>query len=309
MRWLGIAATVLACVFVWRELSDVRLFSFAVWRQPAAWIGLALLGVVYAGAGLLLALAWVTLLNSASWGRLARRDGVAIFARTQLLKYLPSNVLHMAGRFASLRGKGVPAAAIIRSTGLEHVFLIAVALGLAALFVLPNAHFWSEINSRTAVGRSLWIAGAALVLLLLGAAGVSYRRKQDWLPQLRAWIFDELTWPAAARAALLHLAFFLTTGAIAAALASLGESSLSLAATATTTGTLAFAWLAGLLTPGAPGGIGVREAVLIVGLQPVLGLETVTFVAVGYRFVTVLGDLLLAAAGVAMNRPVASGAS
>lgn len=301
-RALGIVATLLACVFVWRELSAVGILSFSVWRSPSAWVGLAALGVVYSVAGLLLADAWVGLLNSGSWGTLARRDGVAIFARTQLFKYLPSNVLHVAGRFASLRRRGVPNAAIIRSTGLEHLSLAAVALTLAAVFMLPNLRFWTEVDSRTAISRYLMIGVGLLVVLLLVAGVAALRAKRGWFHQVRDWVFDGLAPAVAAKTVLLHVGFFLTTGALALVLAWLAGSELPAGSIPTITGTLAFAWLAGFLTPGAPGGIGVRETVLIIGLEPVLGLEAVTFLAVGYRFVTILGDLLLAALGAGIGR-------
>ena len=52
-----------------------------------------------------------------------------------------------------------------------------------------------------------------------------------------------------------------------------------------------FAWLAGFIIPGAPGGIGVREAVLIFFVTPIIGEPQSIAVAIALRFVTLLGDV------------------
>ena len=51
------------------------------------------------------------------------------------------------------------------------------------------------------------------------------------------------------------------------------------------------AWFAGFIIPGAPGGIGVREAIIILFLTPIIGEAESIVAAVGLRFVTLLGDV------------------
>ena len=50
------------------------------------------------------------------------------------------------------------------------------------------------------------------------------------------------------------------------------------------------AWVAGFIIPGAPGGIGVREVVLIFFFQLIGEPESIA-VAIALRFVTLLGDI------------------
>ena len=52
------------------------------------------------------------------------------------------------------------------------------------------------------------------------------------------------------------------------------------------------AWLAGFVIPGAPGGIGVREVVLIFFMTPIIGEAESVMVAITLRLVTLFGDLL-----------------
>jgi uncharacterized membrane protein YbhN (UPF0104 family) len=62
-------------------------------------------------------------------------------------------------------------------------------------------------------------------------------------------------------------------------------------------GWLALAWVVGYVTPGAPGGLGLREAVLVLGLSPVVGDAEAMAVALAYRLVTIVADALLAGGG------------
>jgi uncharacterized membrane protein YbhN (UPF0104 family) len=52
------------------------------------------------------------------------------------------------------------------------------------------------------------------------------------------------------------------------------------------------AWLAGLVTPGAPAGMGVRELVLLFMLNGIVIEEDLLMAIVLSRIVTVMGDVL-----------------
>jgi uncharacterized membrane protein YbhN (UPF0104 family) len=54
----------------------------------------------------------------------------------------------------------------------------------------------------------------------------------------------------------------------------------------------ALAWTAGLVVPGAPGGLGVFEAVLLLRLGMAVPEAQLLAVAISYRAVVTLGDLL-----------------
>jgi uncharacterized membrane protein YbhN (UPF0104 family) len=57
-------------------------------------------------------------------------------------------------------------------------------------------------------------------------------------------------------------------------------------------GAFVLAWLLGLITPGAPAGMGVRELVLLGLLSPFLPQSTILLATVLGRVVTIGGDLL-----------------
>lgn len=65
------------------------------------------------------------------------------------------------------------------------------------------------------------------------------------------------------------------------------------------------AWLAGYLVPGAPAGLGVREAMMALLLSPVLGAGAAVGLGVTLRVTTTLGDALAFAIGI-LARKVAN---
>jgi uncharacterized membrane protein YbhN (UPF0104 family) len=56
-------------------------------------------------------------------------------------------------------------------------------------------------------------------------------------------------------------------------------------------GAFASSWLLGFLAPGAPAGLGVREAALALWLEPALGAPSAVLLIVLLRVATTLGDL------------------
>jgi uncharacterized membrane protein YbhN (UPF0104 family) len=60
----------------------------------------------------------------------------------------------------------------------------------------------------------------------------------------------------------------------------------------------AIAWTAGVITPGAPSGIGIREAVLVAGLSPVASPAGAVLIAGLLRLISVVGDVLFFLVGI-----------
>lgn len=292
-RWVrvaGWALSVAAIAYVgWSlsrevgELGDILL-------DPAALATMLAAAAAYAGLSLLVALAWHLLLRAASGASpLPARRSLVIHGKTQILKYLPTNVLHVAGRYALAREAKAPHAAIAFSTVAELVLVTATALLIAAVFARPL------LSDALADERMVWIASGAAAVAVAVAVGAwlsrTSRDKSD-LGRLA---------PAALAAAGLYATFFALNGVLLGLLAS-RMSGGGAVFEPVLLGLTAAAWTAGFLVPGAPAGVGVREAVLIAGLEIVYPGAAAAVIALSYRVATVLGDALLAAACAMVDR-------
>lgn len=275
----GFAITALACVFVAEKILSTGVFQQPVWRNAQVWAGIIALAAAYAGSQMLLVTGWMALLN-AGQRHVSFRRGAAIYYRTIVLKYLPSNVLHIAGRYGLTRHAGATHVALLRATLGELALLLLAGVVVAALFVFPLfVKTLAEINAA---------AGAWLILAGI-MAGVAVLLIFSWVirqTDLVAFLTASMT------AFLSYLAFFVAAGAIFASLQNLLGQPLPAGGFLTVLGINALAWVAGFIVPGAPAGLGVRESVLIAGLGASGAMEAAVLVAVGYRIVTLLGDVM-----------------
>ena len=235
-------------------------------------------------------------LSAYAWRILLRGGGVFlefgrafnILGRAQIAKYFPGNVFHYIGR-ASLGTKaGIPMENILISMGIETVFTLAVAaaLGVAGValgfFGNPTVH---HSHSHTFYYLSL--------LVVVGGAGflVIYRKSPKvhrWIRQQSTYLYPRNSWASAAA----PLVFFVTIGLLI---------SFAVHAFWNVPGKVlwyqyasgyALAWVVGFVVPGSPGGLGIREVILVGLFGPGLGEGSAIGLAILLRIVSSLGDLL-----------------
>lgn len=253
------------------------------------------LAVCYGSLLLILGFAWLTLLRPADGHVLPTGTALAIYGRAQMLKYLPSNALHLVGRHAAARRRGSSHGALIWAAVAETALMIAAA-GMVALLLLasPKGAQALDVSRHTSI---VAIIAAGMLVAAVAAFGVS-RARRAAAPHLKGRILTL----AAARSFALYLLFFALNGTLLVALvhrtAAAPTEPLALV------GLVAAAWVLGFVTPGAPAGLGVREVILIHGLE-LLGVGTMAApVALAYRLVTTGGDLLCGMAALLLGRLV-----
>jgi uncharacterized membrane protein YbhN (UPF0104 family) len=213
------------------------------------------------------------------------RLGLSFYINTiaQLGKYLPGSVWHLVGRVALYRRHGV---AVPQGTGvlaLENLVLVGSAglLGVA-LTVGPLARVLGiEVPSLG------WLLAAAS-MLALAAWWVLLR---FLAPRVLARFVDgrklpssQLFWLSLTMWASFGLSFWFV----------LPSPTRTLTALAPAAGTFALGWIAGYLSPFAPGGLGVREAVIVALLAPSVGTSVAIGAAAASRILWTLNELLLA---------------
>lgn len=272
--WGGRFILLVALVFVAVEIQG-HWHGIASWRPSASQLTLILaLSVPYALSLLLLAEGWHRIVNL--FASEPRSRTFSSFCVTQVAKYLPGNVAHLIGRGLYLRGNAVSDGGIVKATLLE---LAVIPLGAAATIVcLGSLGFLSDLlpwfPDLAWYGLALVLCSAVAFALLFPARGPGIAGRET----------GKLL-PAVGLAAI----FMLCLGGTFAAVFNL----LSEAPVAVLAGAGIIAWLVGYVTPGAPGGIGTREATLIALLSFLNQEDTVLIATALFRVVTTFGDVLL----------------
>jgi glycosyltransferase 2 family protein len=238
---------------------------------------LVLAGAFVISLGALVASAFIWLAILAGLGTRIRPRWVGIFFQAQLAKYVPGTIWQYAGRTAYAADQGISARTCASS--------IAVELASSALAAATMAFLL--------LGWLGCLAAAALLLaavaLRLAASRRSFARKSWLRAGIRAWFLYLPVW------ALLGLGFWLCVRAFTTTSAD----DIPLFAAA-----FAVAWLVGLVAVYAPGGIGVREAVLVALLAGRIGTAEALLAATASRGILTLCDFALGASGAwLMRRP------
>ena len=250
--------------------------------EQVSFAALATSLALYLIGSILLGFAWVILVRMASADSPHARPLLLGHLRAQVAKYLPGNVFHFAYRHAAARQEGVSHASLAAALGLEAALLLAaaavIALGVAADPRLDALVPWA----RHSVAFVPFLAVVAWLAL-------SFVAPRFGVP--RAPISRRA--PPLAMVLAIDFIFFLLAGAALRVLNANPEA-LPFGAWC---GWLSLAWMVGYVTPGAPAGLGLREAVLVLGLSPALGDADALAVALLYRLVTTIADGLLAALG------------
>jgi hypothetical protein len=283
-RRVGPVLTLLSLAFVgWAGWDIAR-------RWESAQVGLqwlpALLGLLLLPLGSLIqGYCWIKLIDRMSGRRVPRAAALSLYLESQLARYAPGKVGLPLVRMAGASRLGVAASTVGSSVLVEMLSWVAVGGTLGFLLLsLTSGHVPGVLGLLGRVGPLLLAASAAAVLLLLA---VDRRRLPAALLRvLKLGGEGPLVPPAVP---LIHAVYWCTWAGHGYLLGcALGaESATSLAAA----GLFVLAPIAGFIVLMAPAGIGVREAVLSLGLVPGLGAAPALAAALISRAASLCADL------------------
>jgi uncharacterized membrane protein YbhN (UPF0104 family) len=312
VRIAGIAIS-LACLAyviaeaarVWDSVGPALLESDTLARLSLA---LAPIMIGYVAA----ALAWVVLLRSFGV-RAAMLSGAGTYLAAQVGKYLPGNVGHYVGRVVLGVRVGHPASTVTLAMTVEFALLLVIAALLSLpMLGLAAARLTAAWNAQPSARLMALAACVAVIVVVLLAAAhlrptLAHSLKQ-WARQLRV--------PVSSAGAAGRLAVSISLSLVAIGLASgslfvLGDQHQGHVPDALwpVISLYSVAWIVGALTPGVPGGIGVREAILVDGLTPLWGASEAVAGALLFRVVTISADFIALGLGLAAMRVSDSPAS
>jgi hypothetical protein len=272
LKIVGALCLAAALLFMLREMLEHRE-ALVGWRP--GWGMVAILGclaLIYGAALFLLAESWHRIIGL--YGAEPRGRTWPSYTTTLVARYLPGNVAHIFARAGWLRNGMVSNADLVRASAMELILTPCGAL-LALAGLLPFLPV-AAISGQLGVPPAGLLLGAVLVALAAAVAvyALLYRQLRGaWKPVLRPLLLATLFMGT------LGAVFAVVSGSIAGTGFALGMA----------TGLVG--WLVGYATPGAPGGLGAREAVITLMLSTAVAPETAIIVALVFRLVTTLGEL------------------
>lgn len=228
--------------------------------------------------------------------KIALNEIIDIYSTSNMGKYLPGNIMHLAGRNVLGSKYGLDNKKLVLSTFFEIAFKII----LAAVSVFCFS--FSYIATLLAQGYNDYIIFIIVAIILVVVAGliIVYKKAKGSISNKKfaanlviiLWL-DAIVFLLNIICFLAISAFFMGFSAIQGQIFIISGIYLS-------------AWLVGYLTPGAPGGIGVKEAALVFMLSGIFLEGDILFIGIVLRVCNILGDLLAYAINKIFNKIPAS---
>jgi len=220
------------------------------------------------------------------------RLAIGIYLKANIGKYLPGNVMHFAGRNLLGSRMNIRQINIAVSTFLEIALTALSALLVVIIFAFRYLLVVAIIMLQNRIYFNIFmIVIVTCVLLTFGV--IVYCNKHPNCLEKYMYLFSFKFLKVILKVVPVYVGIMILYG-----LVSVGIIAWILGGTVTpenvvsTVALYIISWLAGFVIPGAPGGIGIREAISILLLSKIYGMDTVALAAVILRAATILGDLL-----------------
>jgi|GEM_PF-1220303 len=283
---------IISFIFIYKSLTSFdkrQLYIFLSYK------GLAILfffSFLYSLNSFSFALAWRNLLRIFSAKNIPVKIVFGLYFKSNIAKYLPGNVFHFAGRHLLIEEKMVSHTQLLLANLFEIGLLIISSVSLVLIGVLTGLLeipevILSMISFKYLLGGSIiiFIAGALIFILLFKT------KRFEFFSNVLS-LFNSGTVKKLLFSSCLYSIMYITTGIIFyLVIYYLTGSDFSFILLLRVIFIFTLAWVSGYIVPGAPGGVGIREAILIIMMSPYHDQSVIAMASVILRIITIFGDI------------------
>ncbi|HAX85457.1 MAG TPA: hypothetical protein DCY91_04110 [Cyanobacteria bacterium UBA11370] len=291
LRWVILGGTLFFLVKTfkdhWHEVAGTRINAHG-WTMLATALIMTLLAHIWSG--------WVwTWILKMFKQPVSNKWALQVYLKTNIAKYLPGNVWHFYGRISAVTRAGGSLGAASISVLLEPLLMAAAALAIA----LSSSGLGWVTTASTIRIWGLQILSLAVVLLgihpkVLNAVVQRLSRSKGNFTDTGSVQIEH--YPLLPLFGEMGFLVLRGTGFLLTLLALMP---VNFAQIPPLLSAFSFAWLMGLVVPGAPGGLGVFEATAIALLDQQFSAGLILTVVALFRVVSILAEV--GAAGMAVG--------
>lgn len=289
LRLIGNLLMVFSVVFIAKKFYDSRtLIGSIEWKKtiPLFTFASILYALIMGG----FALCYQFLIKRLTGKSVNSINVIYLYLRSNLYKYLPGNVFHLIGRNQIAKDESLPHVQVAMITTLEIILQIITVLILVLLF---SAEYLIQYLTRAiqfiGENKTMFLIAGIIILIAVFFFARKIRGKQI----LKALTFISVrTIPFLLVFILFYAVYFVGFGFIYILVLHQVGVNLPASLYMTTIGVYSFSWLIGFLTPGAPGGLGIREVVMAALLTGIASQDLIVVSATLTRLVSIIGDIL-----------------
>ena len=273
-RWKAVLGPIVLIVvvgfFVLRARAAAEELVFH-W-QPLNWGNLVVSLLIVLASCFLVALLWWYILRLLG-GQPTPRQALHAYFLSSLPRYIPGWVWGYAGRTYLIEQVGVRRKVAVLGSAME--------MGLfAGTGLVIGVFYW--LKGTGAIIAATFIFG----LVVVGVSALPLSMDRRYRPGLKS-IFESIV------IVFLYIGFWIVYGLSVVILVGATLPTLSAEQIVTITSGFSLAWLAGFVAVFVPGGLGIREAGMVLVLEPIIGSASAILIAILARVINLAVDALL----------------
>jgi len=296
VRIIGIIVMAVAMIFIIRRFLSFDV-NFSELFSAKTLPGLIVVTIAMMATIFLANLGWTKWLSFFSKQKVSSKEAYSVYTRANIAKYLPGNVAHFAMRQLYGMSLGITQKELLFSTILE-VFCSALAALILSLTFANEVLLSFLYNSM----QNSWFIPILVIIIVAIVICVVILWKKKKAILIEAFMY--------LKQKEFSFSLLIVIGLIACNLAIYGITLLVLIGPGAIVSEYALlivsagivSWFIGFITPGVPGGIGVREAVMLLMLSPIIPEDIVLYIAVIQRLTFVFADVFSWVIGKAVSK-------
>lgn len=286
-KLIGNIAAVIAVIFVVRRFirMDVDPKVFSSPRVIAAAIITASFGVVSLCVN---CFPWLKFVEVLSDRKIPFQAAMIVYAKSNIYKYVPGNVFQYVGRNKLAADLSISNVDVVCATVLDLICGIIPTTLISAIML---GRYVMELVRRYWKGAAIFFAVGIALLLIIAAAVFTFRKKlAGYIDRYRS-AFTKVNRAKFIAAIVFYFMMALISCAVNLLNARLVfDGAADFGQLITITGAYGFAFILGYITPGAPGGIGIRESVMLLVCGGMYEESALVYVLV-YRVASIISDI------------------
>ena len=286
-KFIGYGITLASFIYIFFLLKNIEFNNLQSSLKNFFLIKYCFFTFICALSNFILAFSWRYILEFLHQKSLPFGEIFKIYMKTFIARYIPGNIFHFVGRQLLGNKLGINHAVLALSSVLESFILLIVG----SIFILTG--FFQNFFNISIFDR-LYINNKKLLLLLVGGCfiAVIYFIYKKHLREIFG-SFSIRRMGFWVKICFFYSLFLFINGVILFCIfffmlkTDLKINNLPIIICAQV-----FAWMGGFITPGAPGGLGVREALLTMILSNILPATSIIAGVLIFRLITLFGEIL-----------------
>lgn len=282
---LGKTLVVLAFLFLFRYICRLEI-DWGSLVNPVVVGSIVICSLLCLFANVLLAIIWRGILQHLSGRSVSFVSVMKVYLKANVAKYIPGNVFQYAERNIFAKRTSLNQKDVLASTLVEIVGLVFAAFLLSAFLLVEKINELTD----TVMQNHYFIIWLVLFLLLLVVYLLRCRYKV--IGSIWEYIIEKkiicLTFVSTVKYALVLLILSFSVLILSIVLI---KDNVSIYDAVTVVSSYICAWVLGFVTPGASGGIGIREIVMTVLTEKTAYKNEIFEATLLHRLTSVIGDI------------------